>query len=99
MDGRHEGYPGPVQRGRALGMLALRVARETTEPVTAIACVLSATGWTLMWAESLSLVHIMPAWLAAMCWAAGLGLIPFGRPAPQTVSTKAGPATTSMIDP
>lgn len=41
------------------------------------ALLLASLGWSLMWAEALSLVSIVPTWWFAGCFLAGLGLIPF----------------------
>lgn len=41
------------------------------------AMLLSVTGWSLMWANALSLVKIVPIWLCVTCFYSGLALIPF----------------------
>ena len=41
------------------------------------AMILCVMGWSLMWAVALSLVSIVPIWIAVVFFYAGLALIPF----------------------
>jgi hypothetical protein len=42
------------------------------------AMLLCVTGWSLIWADALSLV-VLPMWIPVVCFYAGLALIPFLR--------------------
>jgi hypothetical protein len=55
---------------RARSFLARHVLEE--------AMLLCVAGWSLMWADALSLVT-MPIWIPIACFYAGLALIPFLR--------------------
>jgi len=49
--------------------------------LTCLALCLTVIGWAPLWAGALSLVALVPSWLAALLFFAGLALIPF-RPRP-----------------
>lgn len=46
------------------------------------AMLVSVSGWSLMWADALSLVTFVPIWLSVMCFYSGLAMIPFCRSRP-----------------
>lgn len=41
---------------------------------------LCVTGWSMMWADALSLVAGLPMWIPVVCFYAGLAFIPFALP-------------------
>jgi hypothetical protein len=55
--------------------IRLRLSHPALAPGAALS--LSTLGWSLMWAQALDIVRIVPQWLCILCFFAGLALIPY----------------------
>ncbi len=58
--------------------LQLRSAMQRCNPILAAAMVMTVAGWSLMWAQALLLLHLVPLWVPIAAFGLGLALIPFG---------------------
>ena len=68
----------------ALLCAGLWAAARACRRMTVAALFLTIAGWSLIWAEALGLVGLVPMWFAIGTFASGLALIPFmaERPPP-----------------
>ena len=74
---------------REAGGLSLkRVRVAPAERITALALALCILGWTLLWAQALSVVELLPQWLCAAVFFTGIALIPLCRRTPRERSAK-----------
>ena len=63
----------------------LRIARRRLHlmmrrcnPLVAVAMFMTVGGWSLMWAQALSLLDLVPMWVTVAAFGLGLALIPLG---------------------
>jgi hypothetical protein len=47
--------------------------------ITAVAVILCSVGWSLLWAQALSILDLVPQWLCAASFFGGIALIPVCR--------------------
>ena len=66
-----------LRPGTLAPKLAARARSAVAEHGMAVALGLSVLGWSLLWAQALAIVSILPQWLCAGAFFGGMALIPF----------------------
>jgi hypothetical protein len=56
-----------------------RICVTLADSITAGALILCVAGWSLLWAQALSVVDLVPQWLSVALFFVGIGLIPACR--------------------
>jgi hypothetical protein len=67
-------HSGQVRLGIARQRLQLKVRR--CNPLVPVAMFMTVGGWSLMWAQALSLLNLVPIWVPIAAFGLGLALIP-----------------------
>jgi hypothetical protein len=56
-----------------------RLRTTPAHKITTVAVIICTAGWSLLWAQALSVLDLVPQWLCAASLFAGTALIPFCR--------------------
>ena len=76
----------PLQRLRTRSVHKFLEVAASKDGRLAAACILSVGGWSLTWAQALSIVDLLPMWSTILAFVVGLAIIPLcagaGEPRP-----------------
>jgi hypothetical protein len=56
-----------------------RLSISSAAKTTIVAITLCIVGWSLLWAQALSIVELVPQWVCTLLFFTGIALIPFCR--------------------